>query len=342
MKFGLTPLTEALGAIAVHSVRTRDSLVRKGAVISREDLVALHAAGILEIMTARLEPGDVSEDEAATALANAIAGDEIEVEAAFTGRSNLRAVRPGIVAIDRAGVDRVNAVNETVTFATRFPFQPVLAGEVVGTIKIIPFAIHKDVLREALAIAKPVIAVTPYTVKSVALISTRLPGLSEKVIDKTVRVTETRLRPAGAVVCSEQRVTHAPDSIAKCVGAAIKSGAELVIVLGATAIADRRDVVPSALTQAGGEIEHFGVPVDPGNLMLIARVDGVPVIGAPGCARSAKPSGFDRVLARLLTALPITREEVTTLGVGGLLLEAGARPQEQENLSLHVAGQKGA
>ena len=342
MKFGLTPITEALGAIAVHSVRTRDNLVRKGAVISREDLVALHAAGIFEIMTARLEPGDVGEDEAATALANAIAGDEVEVEAAFTGRSNLRAVRPGIVAIDRAGVDRVNAVHEAVTFATRFPFQPVLAGEVVGTIKIIPFAIHENVLREVLAVARPVLAVTPYTVKSVALISTRLPGLSEKVIDKTLRVMEARLQPAGAAISSEQRVPHAPDEIAKSIGAAINRGAELVIVLGATAIADRRDVVPSALTRAGGEIEHFGVPVDPGNLMLIGRVNGVPVIGAPGCARSAKPSGFDRVLARLLTALPIAREEVTTLGVGGLLLEAGARPQEQENLALRIAGQKGA
>jgi molybdenum cofactor cytidylyltransferase len=342
MKFGLTPLPEALGAIAVHSVRTRDSLVRKGAVISREDLVALHAAGVFEIMTARLEPGDVGEDEAATALANAIAGGEIEVEAAFTGRSNLRAARPGIVAVDRGGVDRLNAVHEAVTFATRFPFQPVLAGEVVGTIKIIPFAIHEDVLRKALAAAGPAIAVAPYMVKSVALISTRLPGLSEKVIDKTVRVTEARLQPAGAVICSEQRVAHAPDAIAKCIDTAIGGGAELVIVLGATAIADRRDIVPSALTEAGGEIEHFGVPVDPGNLMLIGRVKGVPVIGAPGCARSAKPSGFDRVLARLLTALPITREDVTTLGVGGLLLEAGARPQEQENLALRIAGQKGA
>lgn len=342
MKFGLTPLTEALGAIAVHSVRTRDSLVRKGAVISRDDLVALHAAGILEIMTARLEPGDVGEDEAATALASAIAGGEIEAEAAFTGRSNLRAVQPGIVTIDSAGVDRVNAVHEAVTFATRFPFQPVLAGEVVGTIKIIPFAIHEDVLRAALAVARPVIDITPYKVKSVALISTRLPGLSEKVIDKTVRVTEGRLQPAGARICSEQRIPHTPDLIAKSIGAAIKSSAELVVVLGATAIADRRDIVPSALTLAGGEIEHFGVPVDPGNLMLIGRVGGIPVIGAPGCARSAKPSGFDRVFARLLTALPITRADVTTLGVGGLLLEAGARPQEQENLSLRIAGQKGA
>ena len=155
MKFGLTPLTEALGAIAVHSVRTRDSLVRKGAVISRDDLVALHAAGILEIMTARLEPGDVGEDEAATALASAIAGSEIEAEAAFTGRSNLRAVQPGIVTVDSAGVDRVNAVHEAVTFATRFPFQPVLAGGVGRAPQIFSVFRLQDVPRPPPPVAEP-------------------------------------------------------------------------------------------------------------------------------------------------------------------------------------------
>ena len=45
-----------------------------------------------------------------------------------------------------------------------------------------------------------------------------------------------------------------------------KGGAELVIVFGASAIADRRDVIPAAIERVGGSIEHFGMPVDPGNL----------------------------------------------------------------------------
>ena len=82
-----------------------------------------------------------------------------------------------------------------------------------------------------------------------------------------------------------------------------KQGAELVIVFGASAIADRRDVIPAAIERAGGKVEHFGMPVDPGNLMLIGQVDGAPVLGAPGCARSPKENGFDWILMRLLAGL---------------------------------------
>jgi molybdenum cofactor cytidylyltransferase len=104
-------------------------------------------------------------------------------------------------------------------------------------------------------------------------------------------------------------------------------GAELVIVFGASAIADRRDVIPAAVEAVGGAIEHFGMPVDPGNLLLVASARGRPVIGAPGCARSPKENGFDWVLVRLLCGLPVRRGDLTAMGVGGLLMEIVTRPQ---------------
>jgi molybdenum cofactor cytidylyltransferase len=104
-------------------------------------------------------------------------------------------------------------------------------------------------------------------------------------------------------------------------------GAELVLVFGASAIADRRDVIPAAIENVGGVVEHFGMPVDPGNLMLIGNANNVPVLGAPGCARSPKENGFDWVLMRLLAGLKVTRADVTGMGVGGLLMEIVTRPQ---------------
>ncbi|WP_204333402.1 hypothetical protein, partial [Proteus mirabilis] len=86
---------------------------------------------------------------------------------------------------------------------------------------------------------------------------------------------------------------------------------DLVLVFGASAIADRRDVIPAALEQAGGEIEHLGMPVDPGNLLMVGRLGEVPVLGAPGCARSPKENGFDWVLTRLLAGLPVTKADIT-------------------------------
>lgn len=330
MKFGATLIDDALGAIAVHSVRASNRLVRKGTVISAEDIAALRADGIPEIVTARLEPGDIGEDEAAAALARAVAGGEVEVERAFTGRANLRAKKAGVLLIDRAGVDRLNRVDEAVTFATLSPFQPVVEGEMIGTVKIIPFAVASDVQHAAMAAAKPLISVAPYQPKSVSLISTRLPGLPEKVIEKTVRVTANRLLPAGSSIRSETRISHATAPLTESIRASVAQGSDLIIVFGATAIADRRDVIPAAITEAGGVVEHFGMPVDPGNLMLIGRVGDVSVIGAPGCARSPKENGFDWLLARMLAGLNVTRDDITALGVGGLLLEIATRPQPRE------------
>jgi molybdenum cofactor cytidylyltransferase len=114
-----------------------------------------------------------------------------------------------------------------------------------------------------------------------------------------------------------------------------------VIVFGASAIADRRDVIPAAITDIGGAIEHFGMPVDPGNLLLIGSARGVPVLGAPGCARSPVENGFDWVLMRLLAGLKVTRAELMGMGVGGLLMEIVTRPQPREKPELednrHIA-----
>ena len=121
-----------------------------------------------------------------------------------------------------------------------------------------------------------------------------------------------------------------PDALQAAIDEVLAAGAELVIVFGASAIADRRDVIPSALEAAGGRIEHFGMPVDPGNLLLIGDLQGRPVLGAPGCARSPKENGFDWVLMRLLAGLPVSRADIARMGVGGLLMEIVTRPQPRE------------
>jgi molybdenum cofactor cytidylyltransferase len=149
-------------------------------------------------------------------------------------------------------------------------------------------------------------------------------------VDKTLRVTSERLAPAGAAIMAERRVPHEETALKAAIKELLGLGAELVIVFGASAIADRRDVIPAAITGIGGDIEHFGMPVDPGNLLLIGAAGGVPVLGAPGCARSPVENGFDWVLMRLLAGLKVTRAELTAMGVGGLLMEIVTRPQPRE------------
>ena len=267
-------------------------------------------------------------DIAATRAVATSAG--VHVDRAFTGRANLFAQSAGVVVVEEAGVDRFNEVDEDITLATLAPFAPVVAGKMIATVKIIPFAVSRAARDAALAAARgaaPLVHVAPYQVRKVGVISTMLPGLADKVIEKTLRVTEERLAPAGAAIIAERRVPHETAPLARALDEVLGEGAELVIVFGASAIADRRDVIPAAVEAVGGTIEHFGMPVDPGNLMLVSAVRGRPVLGAPGCARSPKENGFDWVLARLLCGLPVRRGDLTGMGVGGLLMEIVTRPQ---------------
>jgi molybdenum cofactor cytidylyltransferase len=330
MKFGPVAPRDALGATAVHSIRKDGFVLKKGTRIGAAEIAALEAAGIAEIVVARLEPGDIAEDAAAAEIAAAVAGDGVRVDRAFTGRSNLFAAASGVLVVNRAAIDEINRVDEAITFATLAELKPVVEGEMIATVKIIPFALSREPLARAVSLAersKPLVRVQAYRVRKVGVVSTILPGLSEKVIEKTLKITEDRLAPAGARIVAERRVPHEQTALSAAIGEVLKEGAELVIVFGASAIADRRDVIPASVEAVGGRIEHFGMPVDPGNLMLIGDVKGKPLIGAPGCARSPKENGFDWVLMRLLAGIEVSREDITGMGVGGLLMEIVTRPQ---------------
>ncbi len=333
MKFGSVPIAEAVGATAVHSIRQGDFVLKKGTLIGPAEVGALKTAGVKEITVARLDPGDISEDQAAADIAATIAGQGVRTDRAFTGRCNLFAEGAGILVVDKDAVDALNRIDEAVTLATLPAYRPVVEGEMIATVKIIPFAVAKAARDQAVAAAakaKPVIRVAPYKLRKIGVVSTLLPGLAPKVIEKTLKITTARIAPAGATIIAEKRVPHDQAALARAIDELLKAGAELVIVFGASAIADRRDVIPAAIETVGGDIEHFGMPVDPGNLMLIGKARGQPVLGAPGCARSPKENGFDWILMRLLAGLPVTRADVTSMGVGGLLMEIVTRPQPRE------------
>ena len=335
MKFGPASPADAIGGVTVHTLRQGSLVLRKGTTIGPAEVEALTRAGVREVVVVRLEEGDISEDVAAASIAQAVAGDGINVERAFTGRANLFAAKAGVLVVDRAAVDRINGVDEAITFATLAAFKPVVEGEMVASVKLIPFGVEAGLREAAVAAASGgALRIAPYTIKRVGVISTLLPGLAPKVVDKTLRVTAERLAPAGAAIMAERRVPHDEAALAAAIKELLGLGAELVIVFGASAIADRRDVIPAAVTGVGGAIEHFGMPVDPGNLLLIANAGGVPILGAPGCARSPVENGFDWVLTRLLAGLKVTRSELMVMGVGGLLMEIVTRPQPRANAEI--------
>lgn len=340
MKFGPVAVSDSAGAIVAHSLRLDDFVLKKGEIVTAAHIDRLRAAGVSSIVVAQLEVGDVSEDDAAGVLAAAVAGAHVRVEKPFTGRSNLYAQAAGVLVIDEAGIDRVNDVDETLTVATLPAWKMVVEGEMIGTVKVIPYAAPKRALDAAVAAGAAFIAVAPFTPKKVGVVSTLLPGLKPATVTKTLRVMSERIAPMGGEVVCDLRTPHDADALAAAIGKAAGQ-ADIVVVFGASAITDRRDVIPSALLHAGGEIVHLGMPVDPGNLLLVGSIAGKPFLGAPGCARSPKENGFDWVLQRLFADLRVSAADIRRMGVGGLLMEIVDRGLPRGGHGPEMAGDEG-
>ena len=331
MKFGETPLDEAVGAILVHSVKFEKGRFKKGRVLSLDDVAALKEAGRTHVIAARLEAEDVGEDKAAVQIAEAASGEGTSASAAFTGRCNLFVETPGLLIVDEARIDALNLVDESMTIATLAPFALVSSRDMIATVKVIPFAVPAAVIARCKAIAAdgaPLVRVARLKPLRAGLILTAAPGMKERILTKTVLVTRDRIENLGGTLAEEHviRCAHNEGEVSQAIEASLGEGAEIVLVSGASAIVDRRDIIPVAIEQAGGEVDHFGMPVDPGNLLLIAHHGRVPVLGLPGCARSPALNGYDWVLRRLFAGLEIGPKDVMRMGAGGLLKEISSRP----------------
>jgi molybdenum cofactor cytidylyltransferase len=330
VKFGPVAVGDAEGAILAHGQKLAGGRLAKGTRLAAADIEALRAAGIGDVVVARLAPGDLTEDEAASRLGGVVAGAQVSVGAAGTGRVNFFAAADGLFLPDRGLVDSLNAVDPGITLATLGEYEPVETGRMVATVKIIPLAVAGSAVERAVDIVsgRPAFRVAPYRPQRVALIQTELPALKKSALDKTAAVLAARLARAWATLSGEQRCAHETSALARAIGAV--DDADLVVVFGASAVIDEADVIPAAVVAAGGHVRHLGMPVDPGNLLLLGEVTGRPLIGAPGCARSPKENGFDWILNRLLADIQVSPEDIRGMGVGGLLMEIATRPLPRE------------
>ncbi len=329
MKFGPVPVREAGGAILAHTHRLASGALKKGRRLTASDLRALLDDGHSTVIVARLEPQDVPEDEAAEQLGAACAGPGVRAAPAKTGRVNLFSDRRGLLLAPKPRVDAVNLVHGALTVATLPEHSLVQAGELVGTAKIIPFAASQEALQRTVRAASqpgPLIQVAALHSLRVTLILTELPGVSESQLDRSTESQRRRIEHLGGQLVQTLRCAHSEQGVHSALQQALRDQAQLIMVLGASAIVDPRDVIPEGLRRAGGVVEHVGMPVDPGNLMMLGHLQQRPVLGVPGCARSLKRSGFDIVLERLVAGLQVTREDIMRLGSGGLLAEITSRP----------------
>ena len=333
MKFGPAPLDEAEGAILAHSQRVGERMIRKGSLLDADMIGAMRGAGMTEVICAQLEPGDVPEDIAADRMATPLVSPLIARSRAATGRVNLSAEVPGLLRLDVPMIDRLNTIDEALTIGTLPDYAVVARKDLVATVKIVPLSIPGKVLSVAEALVRQAgspIRLHPFQHLKVGLVVTELPGLKDSVTDKTIAVTEQRVTNLTGSLLPPVRCHHDEESVARALDKLLADGADLLLVIGASAVVDRRDVGPAGIVRAGGEILHFGMPVDPGNLICVGRLHDKPALVLPGCARSPVLNGIDFVLSRLFAGIKVTPTDIMRMGVGGLLLETETRPLPRE------------
>jgi molybdenum cofactor cytidylyltransferase len=326
MKFGPLPTEQALGAILAHAVTAGGRVIRKGTHLAADDLAALRAAGIAQVMAARLDPGDLDENAAAALLAQSVAGDFVKCSPAATGRVNLFATAAGIVDLDAAAITALNSVNPMITMATLPRHKRVAAGNMIATIKIISYAVPQIDLDRAIAAARPLRIARPLYATA-SLIETRFAEIPPA---KGRQALADRLARFDILLDERRFSPHESNALAAALQAA---KGEVLFILTASATSDIDDVGPAALRAAGGRVAQFGMPVDPGNLLFLGELGGRPVIGLPGCARSIALNGADWVLERVICGHVPTTTDFAAMGVGGLLKEIPDRPQPRRSIS---------
>lgn len=328
MKFGTVPLSQAEGAILAHSIRHQEGVFKKGRRLSADDVATLRASAVTEVIAARLGESDIGENEAASAVARAVVGAHAYAAEPFTGRANLFAKTRGLAVVDVAHIDEINLLHESLTIATVPHLQVVDEGQMLATAKVIPFAADKEVVARAVEICGPkgLVRVAPFVECGAGLVLTVLPQTREAILDKSVQAISSRLEQLGSRLDEVIRCGHDAAAVASAIDGLAAKGCAPILIFGASSIVDRGDVIPDGLTRSGGEVIHLGMPVDPGNLMMLGQLASTPVIGVPSCARSPKLNGFDWVLQRVLADVPVSARDVMLMGAGGLLKEIPSRP----------------
>ncbi|GAB4577925.1 MAG: molybdopterin-binding protein [Anaerolineales bacterium] len=346
MKFGPTSLPLAAGKILGHNIAGPDGmrLLKKGKPLTDDDLRALSAIGRETVYVAELEPDDVGENDAARRVGAAVAGQNLRPVGPSAGRLNLLATGLGILRVD---VDRLTRINdcEGLTVATLLTNTPVYPKDMVATVKVIPYALPEAIIHRAERIAaetaESLISVDVLAPLPVSLIFSGSPSLQEK-LNTDFAPLRTRIETLGSHIAHTDYLPLEDEQgehlLADILCRHYHAGSKLIVLAGETAIMDRQDIVPRALERAGGRVEVVGVPVDPGNLLMLGYLhdafgkNAIPVLGAPGCARSQKTNIIDWVLPRLLAGDRLVRSDFISLGHGGLLEDTRQRPMPRGKL----------
>ena len=330
MFFGEVKTVSSLNGILSSSIEvTKDRnkiKISKGTIIDK-NLVDLLLMNKVEYITcAMLNDDEIDENTAVYEISKEIINSKnsyIKIQDTKHGRCNLISNVDGIISFLPNQLFSINSITNDIGISSLKAFSKVKRDQVVASIKAIPFGIKRKQMQDIINVSKNCFKILPFKKKNIHLIQTTNKNTLTKILEKTFKVTNQRLSSCGVRRIVEKKCSHEIKSICLQLKKSINENADIILIFGISAICDINDVIPKAIREVNGTILRLGMPVEPGNLILLAEIKvskkTISIIGMPACARSKKENGVDWILWRILCDLKVSSEDINHMGNGGLL-----------------------
>jgi len=322
----LIKTVNAVGQILCHDITrivrgvTKGPAFRKGHVVSEEDIPLLLNLGKENIYIWENVAGIMHENDAAEVLCVICRGANIGRSEVKEGKIELSALIDGLFKVDKGKMNKINAFGQMIIAARHGNF-PVKAGNVLAGVRIIPLVIEESKMDAVKQLCGdvPMLNVLPFKQKKAGVITTGSEVFHGRIEDTFTPVIEDKLSEYGVDIVKHALLSDEHEKITKACMEMIEIGLDLIICTGGMSV-DPDDVTPLAITNTGARIISHGAPVLPGAMFMLAYYGEIPIVGLPACAMYADRTIFDLVLPRIMADDPISGEDLSLLGQGGLCL----------------------
>ena len=325
MQFGSIKLEKSEGSILAHSIKLENLNISKGTLLTENHIMDLRSKGVQSVVVARLENGDIEENKSAIIVSKAFSHNSLIFSKANTGRINIFSKHDGLLIYSVSSLISFNLIDEGIALALLTQNSFVKKKQLIGTLKVIPYSLPKKTILKFRRFENLII-VKPVKEKKFSLIQTSHENMKESFYKKTSIETKKRVENLSCFLLDDTICEHNEKELTSKISSIIKKDIDILLISCASAVSDRNDILPKSIMNLGGNIIHFGLPVDPGNLLILASLNNKLILGMPGCARSPSLNGLDLILRMLVTDIKIDKKIIASLGVGGLLKDTRLRP----------------
>ncbi len=319
MQFKIVSTKKASTYILAHTIKLKDLVLRKGSVLNQEHISILIKNKINEVYVAIKEKHDYSENLSATLIAEHISQKNLFKIIVSNGRADIYANINGVLNLNIQSLFKINSDFQNIAVSTLKNYSFVTRGQLVGNVKILPYALNKkDILKITKNYSiKKIFNLSKKTIQKVAIIFSAN-NIKNTNKEKLLKAVNSRLDKFSLCVNYEFFCKHNHKSLSVELKKVLKRNIDLILIYGETSISDINDVVPRSIKDIKGKIISSIMPTDPGNLLLVGKINKKNVIGVPGCAKSIKRNGFDDILERVCHGEKFTRKKIAEIAAGGL------------------------